>query len=74
MSTHLGSGTTSGTEKCLGELGVGMDVGVGVAGAMAESAGGDAAAVVAGVLMSIISVADDGDDSCGSSGGFDINV
>ncbi|CAI9726852.1 Hypothetical predicted protein [Octopus vulgaris] len=49
-----GSRTSSGAEKCLGELGVAMVVGVG--GAMAESADGDAAAAVAGVLVAVVGV------------------
>ncbi|CAI9730232.1 Hypothetical predicted protein [Octopus vulgaris] len=52
-----GSGTSSGAEKCLSELGVGMVLGVGVGGATAESVeGDDAAAVVVEVLVLVVDV------------------
>ncbi|CAI9730538.1 Hypothetical predicted protein [Octopus vulgaris] len=59
MSTRSasGTGTSSGAEKYLGKLGVVMVVGVG--GAIVESADADddgAAAVVAGVLVAVVSV------------------
>ncbi|CAI9714981.1 Hypothetical predicted protein [Octopus vulgaris] len=57
MSTHSASrsGTSSSTVVCLGELGVGMVVGIG--GDTAESDDGDSvAAVVAGVLVAAVGV------------------
>ncbi|CAI9730221.1 Hypothetical predicted protein [Octopus vulgaris] len=51
----IGNGTSSGAEKCLGELGVSKVVDVGVGVATAESTEG-AAAVVVGVLAAVIGV------------------
>ncbi|CAI9716181.1 Hypothetical predicted protein [Octopus vulgaris] len=63
MSTRSASesGTSSDAEKCLGELGIGIVVGVGVGGDMAESADGDgAAAFVSDVLMAVVGVEREG--------------